>query len=261
MYRNSEQDPAKSMYETLINLGVSDEKLASENANDAVGALRESDLTDEQLEILAAELDNHAKDADGEGQPLLDGDGEDNIKKDAGEENTSFLEKLASTMSEDENPNLGVDVLVKFASALEDIANEEGIDLNDEENRNAFAKMAAEAIADTIAESVDDGEGEEGVDDGEGEEGAEDGEGEEGAEDGEEIGEEDIEALAAEYDEAYEKLASDGYTIADYAYTQTENEKIAEFVGEQAEKLAAVSGLNPLLVADDLLAEIDEQIS
>ena len=63
--------------------------------------------------------------------------------------------------------------------------------------------------------------------------------------------------MAAEYDEAYEKLAAEGYSVADYAYSMTENEHIASFVGENAEKLAAVSGLNPLMVADDLLSKID----
>ena len=238
----SPADPSTSFYESLIN-AVGAEKLASDNnAEDIIGALQDSDLTEDQLEALAGEIDNSmSKIAEPTETEMLDGEESTDEANEADVDETktasispeSMLEKLASAMTpEGEDNGIGVTVLTKLASALIGIATENDIDLDDAENCDAFCKMAAESII----SSVDDESEEEAV------------------------SEDDMEALAAEYDEAYEKLASEGYTIADYAYSKIANEEVANFVGENAEKLAAVSGLNPLIVADDLLDEIVSQI-
>lgn len=77
----------------------------------------------------------------------------------------------------------------------------------------------------------------------------------------------EIVATAAEYDEmdlvkvayeiAEEKLASAGYTLLDYVYSKIPNEKVANFVAENAEKLAFVSNKSSLQTADDLIMNID----
>jgi hypothetical protein len=78
------------------------------------------------------------------------------------------------------------------------------------------------------------------------------------------------EVTAAEYDEATlekvayevaaEKLASEGYTLTDYVFTQIPNEKIASFIADKAEKLASLSDKHPLQVADDIMINIADII-
>lgn len=236
---NSSGNPSVSFYDFLVsNTGA--EKLASDNSPEGIiDALQNSDLTEDQLEALAGEIDGAmSKTAEPtetdmleDGEPGAEGaeDGED---KTAAVSPESMLEKLASAMTpEGESADVGVAVLTKLASALIGIATENDVDLADEESCDTFCKMAAESIILSVDETED-----------------------------EEVSEGDMEALAAEYDEAYEKLASEGYSIADYAYSKVANEEVASFVGENAEKLAAVSGLNPLIVADDLLDQIMSQI-
>lgn len=226
---NSSGNPSASFYDFLVsNTGA--EKLASDNSPEGIiDALQNSDLTEDQLEALAGEIDGAmSKTAEPTETDMLE-DGED---KKAAVSPESMLEKLASAMTpEGESADVGVAVLTKLASALIGIATENDVDLADEESCDTFCKMAAESIILSVDETEND-----------------------------EVSEGDMEALAAEYDEAYEKLASEGYSIADYAYSKVANEEVASFVGENAEKLAAVSGLNPLIVADDLLDQIMSQI-
>lgn len=58
------------------------------------------------------------------------------------------------------------------------------------------------------------------------------------------------------YEVAEDKLASAGVTLADYVFSKVANEEIALFIADKAEKLAYVSELSPLLVADDILGEV-----
>ena len=80
-----------------------------------------------------------------------------------------------------------------------------------------------------------------------------------------EYSEEEKEAMVLQaYDIAFEKLASSGYGLEDYAFTKLAGEgfdeelsvHIANDIAEQAEKLAYVTEQNPLKVADDILGEI-----
>ena len=243
---NPSSNPGTDFYNAILDMGTSFEKKASEDgAEGIIDALQNSGLTEDQLESLAGEIDEAMqKTAEPTETDMLDDENvaeadecSDNTKQ-ASVSPESMLEKLASAMTpEGENIELGISVLTKVASALVALAEENDIDLTDEEVCENFCKMAAESIMDAEENGEDD----------------------EDAEDAD-VSEEDIEALAAEYEEAYEKLASEGYSVADYAYSRTENEHIASFVGENAEKLAAVSGLNPLMVADDLLLKIDSLI-
>ena len=251
---NPSSNPGTDFYNAILDMGTSFEKRASESdAEGIIDALQNSGLTEDQLESLAGEIDEAMqKTAEPTETDMLDdenvaGDVETSEEANTDPDNTkqasvspeSMLEKLASAMTpEGENIELGISVLTKVASALVALAEENDIDLTNEEVCENFCKMAAESIMDAEENSEDDEDANE-------------------AEGADEVSEEDIEALAAEYDEAYEKLAAEGYSVADYAYSMTENEHIASFVGENAEKLAAVSGLNPLMVADDLLSKID----
>ena len=249
---NPSSNPGADFYNAILDVGASFEKKASaDTVEGVIDALQNSGLTEDQLESLAGEIDEAMqKTAEPTEENMLDNEIADEVtdepddstveadnEKEASISSESMLEKLASAMTpEGENIELGISVLSKVASALVALADENDIDLTDDEVCNNFCKMAAESIMD-IGEDAEDADSEE----------------------DEDVSEEDVEALAAEYDEAYEKLAA-GYSITDYAYAQVENEDVAAFVGENAEKLAAVSGLNPLMVADDLLLKIGSLI-
>ena len=66
------------------------------------------------------------------------------------------------------------------------------------------------------------------------------------------------ELIKVAYDRAEEKLASGGYTLADYVYTVIDDEKLATEIAEQAEKIAYVMDQNPLKTADDLISSIQK---
>lgn len=76
----------------------------------------------------------------------------------------------------------------------------------------------------------------------------------------------DFSKLAEYYDEVYEKYASEGLGVADYAFNQMgcpDDEdciKLATSIGEAAEKLAYVSEISPFAVADDLLLAVADEM-
>lgn len=75
----------------------------------------------------------------------------------------------------------------------------------------------------------------------------------------ERTGEKDDEKVAmvlAAYDLASEKLASAGYTLADYVFSKVGDEKVAYQIAENAEKLAFVTDQNQLKVADDIIETV-----
>jgi hypothetical protein len=62
-------------------------------------------------------------------------------------------------------------------------------------------------------------------------------------------------------DKALVLLEEQGLTLEDYAYSRIQDEKVASFIAEKGEKLAAVMEMNPLLVIDDIVDSIEAQIS
>lgn len=58
------------------------------------------------------------------------------------------------------------------------------------------------------------------------------------------------------YEVAEEKLAEEGWSLADYVFSQIPNEKVANFVADKAEKLAYLSDKSSLQVADDILLNL-----
>lgn len=63
------------------------------------------------------------------------------------------------------------------------------------------------------------------------------------------------------YNLAEGTLAESGFGTADYVYGRVGDEKIALSIAEKAEKLAYVSDLSPLQVADDILFNIASKIN
>jgi hypothetical protein len=72
--------------------------------------------------------------------------------------------------------------------------------------------------------------------------------------------EQKVAMVLAAYDKAFEKLASQGYNVADYVYSKVQDEKIACEIAENAEKLAFVTEQNPLKVADDIIETITSML-
>lgn len=143
----------------------------------------------------------------------------------------NMLSKIASelTPEDSEGSEIGNAIMNKFASELCAIAEEGGLDLSNEEDMNGLAKFAADAIVEYFSE--DDDAYDDGMD------------------------------VLASYDEAYDQLTKEGATVADYVYEQIGDEHLAEFIGENAEKLAALSegALNPLICADDILSTLSNK--
>lgn len=67
-------------------------------------------------------------------------------------------------------------------------------------------------------------------------------------------------AIDIAYDMVEEKLASVGYSLADYMFSKVANEEQAIFLADNVEKLASITGLSPYRVADDLIGAIEEKI-
>lgn len=228
--------PSESFYESIC--GSTDfmqkEASAEEGAKSLLDSLKGSDFTASQMEVLASQIDEGLSKKSSSVETELTGAEDETLSN----ENPSLLSKIASELTpEDYNgTEVGNAILSKFASELCAIAEAEGLDLSDEENVNGIAKLAAETIAGLMG--PEDEEATDDIDD---------------VDDG-------IEQMASEYDEAYEKLAAEGLSVTDYATEMCGDEQIGAYVGEYAEKLASVSGLNPLLVADDLMAKMAEYI-
>lgn len=72
--------------------------------------------------------------------------------------------------------------------------------------------------------------------------------------------EDDKEAVKEAYELAEQKLASEGYTIADYVFSKCANEDVACFVADNAEKLAYLTDVSPLQVADNILDTVFDKI-
>lgn len=234
---NENMNPSQNFYEQICAAGSESamSKQASEDGASALlDSLQNSGFSTEQMEILASKLDEGIEKKSSSVEDDLTGAAETGAETAGAEtaENT-VLSKIASELTpEDYEGNAaGNAILQKFASELCNIAVSEELDINDEEVQNGIAKLAAEAIADSLSSDA------------------------EGEADEDEFGK-----IAEEYDETYAQLVDEGYTIADYAMSVVGNEKIAAYIGENSEKLAAVSGVNPLMVADDLLAKIEEQL-
>ena len=229
---NENMNPSQNFYEQICAAGSESamSKQASEDGASALlDSLQNSGFSTEQMEILASKLDEGIEKKSSSVEDDLTGAAETGAET---AENT-VLSKIASELTpEDYEGNAaGNAILQKFASELCNIAVSEELDINDEEVQNGIAKLAAEAIADSLSSDAES-----------------------------EVDEDEFGKIAEEYDETYAQLVDEGYTIADYAMSVVGNEKIAAYIGENSEKLAAVSGVNPLMVADDLLAKIEEQL-
>lgn len=229
---NENMNPSQNFYEQICAAGSESamSKQASEDGASALlDSLQNSGFSTEQMEILASKLDEGIEKKSSSVEDDLTGAAETGAET-AG---NTVLSKIASELTPEdyEGSAAGNAILQKFASELCNIAVGEELDINDEEVQNGIAKLAAEAIADSLSSDAEV-----------------------------EVDEDEFGKIAEEYDETYEQLVNEGYTIADYAMSVVGNEKIAAYIGENSEKLAAVSGVNPLMVADDLLAKIEEQL-
>lgn len=229
---NENMNPSQNFYEQICAAGSESamSKQASEDGASALlDSLQNSGFSTEQMEILASKLDEGIEKKSSSVEDDLTGA----AKTGAETAENTVLSKIASELTpEDYEGNAaGNAILQKFASELCNIAVSEELDINDEEVQNGIAKLAAEAIADSLSSGAEG-----------------------------EVDEDEFGKIAEEYDETYAQLVDEGYTIADYAMSVVGNEKIAAYIGENSEKLAAVSGVNPLMVADDLLAKIEEQL-
>ena len=181
------QDMKDSFYEAILSEGANMQKTASEN--DLIAALENSDLSEEELNKLASDLEDALNDLD---------------DVDEGED-TEGLDDVDD---------------------VDDV--DEGEDTGDDEG-------------DTDADESEDTDAD--------------------ADEGEDDEIEDIESLAAAYEEAYEKYASEGRTVRDYVYDQVDDAEFAAVVGDMAEKLAYVADLPVFMVADDLMTTISQKIS
>lgn len=224
---NENKNPSQNFYEQICAQASEPEmskKASEDGASALLDSLQNSGFTTEQMEVLASKLD--------EGLEKKSSSVEDDLTGANDNAANSVLTKIASELTPEdyEGTAAGNAILSKWADELCKMAAEEDLDLNDEEVLNGIAKLAAEAVADSL--TPDEGD----------------------------IDDDSFAKIAEEYDDVYSQMADEGYTVADYAMSIIGDEKIASYIGENSEKLAAVSGVNPLMVADDLLAKISEQL-
>lgn len=155
--------------------------------------------------------------------------GEDDFTKTASE--AEFGELFDGTSDEE-------DTFLKLAADLNIAA--ESID-DEEETDDSESADEQEGEVSEVEETDDAGEAEEGIED--------------GAEDGAEVeasaDNEGAEKLA--YTILETRLGEMGVTTADYVGNYVANEKVASFIADKAEKLAAVQEVSPFKVADDII--------
>lgn len=71
----------------------------------------------------------------------------------------------------------------------------------------------------------------------------------------------EIEMQKQAYLYAEQIMKSAGFDLVDYIYGKTENEKVANLVAVEAEKLAFVSGASSFAVADDILQKMSDMVA
>ena len=72
--------------------------------------------------------------------------------------------------------------------------------------------------------------------------------------------EKDEEVIKQAYELAEQKLASNGFSVADFVFEKCANEEVSLFIAENAEKLASLSDKPILQVADEILSTLSEKL-
>ena len=165
-----------------------------------------------------------------------------------------FFEKKASENANIKSTlsNLDPAVLEKLAQEIEGYADNES-DLTLEQ------KLAAEEDSEKDKEKdkeEKDKEEKESADDSEKDKEEKDKEEKESADDCEK----DEEVIKQAYELAEQKLASNGFSVADFVFEKCANEEVSLFIAENAEKLASLSDKPILQVADEILSTLSEKL-
>jgi len=183
-----------------------------------------------------------------------------------------FFEKKASENANIKSTlsNLDPAVLEKLAQEIEGYAdNESDLTLEQklaaEEDSEKDKEKDKEEKDKEEKESADDSEKDKEEKDKEEKESADDSEKDKEEKDKEEKEsaddcEKDEEVIKQAYELAEQKLASNGFSVADFVFEKCANEEVSLFIAENAEKLASLSDKPILQVADEILSTLSEKL-